>query len=233
MKHINYFIVTAILITLSSCLNVEDEIKCIGDAMIVSKLDGNKVVYGLSLYAYTNSTFQSVQVLSSADAGKSYSLKADQGLKTNFIYDMPESEYTVTKMAASTYTFTALLNNGTTKVFTDNLADKVVPIPTIEKCTYNTQMQQIEIAWPVIEGASSYAINVFDGLNPVFWSNGLANTSKSFSVVFGSNGWANGFSPEIGKTYTVRLFAYLFEDQGNSNNIQAIAFADKTVVWGK
>ncbi|MDP3643348.1 MAG: hypothetical protein Q8S54_09190 [Bacteroidota bacterium] len=233
MKPIRNFALLMCAISLVSCLKNPDDIICAGDAMIVSKMAGNNVVYGLSIYTYTNSSFQSVQVVSSADAGKSFSLKSDQGLKTNFIYEMPESEYTATRPAASTYTFTAALTDGTTQVFNDVLSDKVLPIPTIQKCTYNTEMYQLDIAWPVTEGASSYVVFIFNGLSPVFASYELAGTTKSFAVISGGNGWARSFSPETGKTYTVRLYAYLYEDQGNSNNIQAMSFTDQTVVWGK
>jgi hypothetical protein len=233
MKLTKYFLAVVCLTSFVSCLKVSDEIRCNGDAMIVSKMSGDKIVHGLSIYAYTNGAFQSVQVLSSADQGKAYTLKADQGVNTNFIYDMPENDYTVDKPVASTYTFTATFRNGTTKVFSDDLTDKVLPIPTFEKCAYNLPMLQIDVAWPAVTGASSYAINVFDGTTPVFWSNELASLNKSFSIVSGGKGWAAGFVPQVGKTYTVRLFAYLFEDLGNINNIQAISFADKAVVWGK
>jgi hypothetical protein len=225
------FVICAILLT--SCLKTTVEIKSSGDAMIISKFDGNKVVYGLSIYAYTNGEFKSVEVTSSAEPGKSFTLKSDQGVKTNFIYDMPESEYSATKPAPSTYTFTATFTDGTTQVFTDDLEDKVLPLPSIEKCTYNTQMLQLEIGWTAVEGASSYAINVLNGTSPVYWSNELTGTTKSFSVTSGTNGWASNFYPETGKTYTLRLYTYLYEDQGNRYNIQAVSFTDKTVIWGK
>lgn len=233
MKLLQYFLILAFIVSLESCLKGTDEIKCVGDAIVVSKTDGTRLLYGISLYAYTNSVFESVQVTSSADASKSYVLKADQGIKTNFIYDMPESEYSQTKPAASTYTFTAKLNNGSTQVFTDELTDKVLPVPTFSKCVYNNQLMQIEVAWPEIDGAVSYAINVFNGSTPVYWSNALSAATKSFSIISGGSGWASGFNPETGKSYKIRLFAYLPEVDGNSNNIQAISFADQSVIWGK
>jgi hypothetical protein len=234
MNPFRYLIAALLILTLTSCLKVPDENKFIGDAMILCKTDHlQKVVYGLSIYAYTNSSFQSVQVTSSAGPTKLYTLKSDQGSKTNFIYDMPQSEYSTTKPEAATYTFTATLNNGTTQIFTDELTNKVLTVPVLNKCTYNTQLLQLDVAWAATEGASSYAINVLNETTPVFWSNELSASARAFSVISGTNGWATGYIPEYGKTYTLRLFSYMYEDQGNSSNIQSVSYTDKVFVWGK
>ena len=87
--------------------------------------------------------------------------------------------------------------------------------------------------WTTITDANSYAINILEGPKVVFHSLELANGAKpAYALRAGGGGWEAGFTPENGKTYTVRLFAYIYEPGGGTSNIQSISIADKTVVWG-
>jgi hypothetical protein len=233
MKQLRILAIVMTVILMTSCNKKDEQATGVGDVLIVSKLSGTNVVYGISIYAYTFSSFESVKAVSSADAGKSYTLKANQGYKTNFYYETPESEFTTTKPIASTYNFTATFSNGVTQTFQNVLTDEALPIPTFEKCEYSAANYQLELKWTLIENASSYSINIFDDSKLVFGSPELANTQNLYAISAAGGGWAAGFTPEFGKTYTVRLFAYLYEPKGGAYNIQATSMADKTAVWGK
>ncbi|HLN71988.1 MAG TPA: hypothetical protein VK205_01760 [Prolixibacteraceae bacterium] len=229
MKQLRIFMILLAVVLATSC-NKEEQATGVGDVLVVAKKSGAETVYGLSLYAYTFSTFSSVSAVSSANPPKTYTLKAMNG---TFGYETPENAYSTTKPAAGTYTFTATFENGVQQVFENILLDAVLPIPTFEKCEFNKATQQLEIKWQLLNGATSYAINILDGSKTVFASQPLRNVSSpSFAIRSTRGGWAQNYVPEDGKTYTVRLFAYMYEPNGGSYNMQCVSMADSNVIWG-
>lgn len=218
---------------LTSCNKSQDDGSGTGDAIIVAKKSGTSTVYGVSLYAYSFSPFQSVKATSAVDASKTYTLKVNQGYKTNFYYETPDAELTTTKPAASIFNFAAVFENGVTDEFEDDLTDKVLAIPTIDKTEYSSTTTELGITWTPVAGADAYAINIMDGTDLVFGGLPLASTLKYFAVSSSSSGWITGIKPVVGKTYTVRLNAYLYEPIANSYNMQAVSVTEKSIVWGK
>lgn len=234
MKLLKLFAFILIALFTTSCNKSDDDGSGTGDAIIVAKKSGTNTVYGVTLYAYSFNTFQSVKATSAVDASKTYTLKVNQGYKTNFYYETPDAEFTTTKPAASNFSFAAVFENGVTDEFEDNLTDKVLALPTIEKAEYNLTSADLGVTWKLVPDADSYAINIFDGTNLVYSSPELVNTLKYFAVG-SSGGWVAGVTPVSGKTYTVRVLAFLYEPNGDSYNIQAVSMADsdKPIAWGK
>ena len=221
------------VMAMTSCNKTKDEASGSGDVVIVSKVIDSSIVYGLSLHAYTLSAFSNVKAVSSADTTKIYSLTANQGLNTNFFYDTPESDFTTTKPTAATFTFSATFQNGVKEKFQNILTDAVLPIPTFEKCDYNASTHQLEMTWTSIATASTYSIGILEGATLVFNSVLLINSSTpGYSIKANGGGWIPNFAPGSGKSYTVRLFAYMYEPGGGPLNIQSVSIADRTVVWG-
>lgn len=232
MKQLNIFAILMTAILMTACNNNDDQATGVGDVIIVAKQSGSDTVYGLSFYAYSLSPFSSVSAVNTSDPGKKYTLKSIQNYKSSFYFETPESEFTITKPAADTCTFSAIFENGVKQSFQNILTDKVLPIPIIEKCEYNTTEHHLDVTWTLIDEASSYAINIFDGSRLVFRSPELPKTFKFFNISATGGGWDVGFTPESGKTYKVRLFAYLYEPGGGVYNIQATSIAESNVVWG-
>lgn len=238
MKQISILAILLAVFLLASC-EKDDQATGIGDALVVVKKSGANTVYGISLYAYTYSTFTSVSAVSSAEPEKTYTLKSN---KDYFGYETPETQYSVTKPAATTYTFSATFNNGVQQDFQDTLTADVLAVPTIDKCEYNELYQRLELNWRILPKAVSYAINIFDGTRIVYASgeinvNDLISPDTQLPVgayVIKSmgGGWAQGFVPVSGKTYKIRLFAYQYEPQGGSYHFQCISMADTSVEWG-
>jgi hypothetical protein len=233
MRQLKFILLVMITTVLASCNKSQDEGSGTGDAIIVAKKSGINTVYAVSLYAYSFSPFQSVKVTSSADATKTYNLKENQGYKTNFAYEAPDAEFTTTKPVASTFNFTAVFENGVTNEFQDNLTDKALAVPVIEKSVYDATTTELTTTWASVTDADSYAINILDGSTMVFGSLELANTIKSYTLSSTSSGWITGVTPVVGKTYTLRLNAYLYEPNGNTYNMQALSLAEKPIIWGK
>jgi predicted small secreted protein len=232
MRHLKIFAVVLFSLLITSCNKNDDQVTGVGDVMIVAKQSGENIVYGISMYAYTLSSFESVTAVSTVETGKTYTLKANQGYKTNFYFETPETQFTATKPAAATFDFSATFTNGVKQDFQDILTDKVLPIPTLDKCEYDEIKHQLDMSWTLIADVASYSINIIDGDELVFGSTELKNNIKTSVISAAGTGWAIGFTPEAGKTYTVRLFAYMFEPGGDAYNIQAVSFVEKEVVWG-
>jgi hypothetical protein len=230
VKFLSAFIVIALFFL--SCNKANEQASGVGDALIVVKKINNQVVYGVSLYAYTYSSFRSVTVTSSSNPSKNYTLEASQGFKTNFYYETPDGEFSATKPVAGTYTFSAVFENGVTQQFTDVLTDKVLNVPEVTKCEYSADNHRLEVNWNLVTDANGYAVNLFDGTNVIFSSAALADNIKAYAVTASGNGWATGFVPEAGKAYTVRVLAFLFEPGGDTYNVQSTSVTDTRVVWG-
>ncbi len=232
MKQIKILAVVLLSLLVTSCNKNDEQVTGVGDVMIVAKQSGTSPVYGISMYAYTLSSFESVTAVSTAEPGKPYTLKANQGYKTNFYFETPETQFTATKPVAGTFDFSATFTNGVKQDFQDVLTDKVLPIPTLDKCEYDAVKRQLDMSWTLITDATSYSINIIDGDKLVFGSTELKNNIKTFVISAAGTGWAVGFTPVAGKTYKVRLYAYMFETGGSAYDIQAISYIEKEVVWG-
>lgn len=232
MNPIKIFAVLFLSLTLFSCNKNADTATGVGDALVVTRQIGGQTVYGISLYAYTFSSFNTVTATTSADPGKIYTLKANQGYATNFLYETPDAEYSTTQPTAMTFNFSATFKNSATDEFQDLLSDQVLDLPNLTKCEYNSTTHQLEMDWDLLTNADSYAITIMNGTTMVFGSTELAKTIKGYAVKTTGTGWANGFTPESGKTYTVRLMAFEYEPNGDAYNVQATSVTQTTAVWG-
>jgi len=232
MKHLKIFTLILAIAVLASCKKADEQATGIGDAVIVAKKSGTNTVYGLSLYAYTFSTFKSVQAVSSLAPEKTFNLNSFQSYKSNFYYETPDASYTTTPPAAATYNFSATFENGVLDTFQDELSTKVLALPVIDTCLYYSSRHALRLTWGKVTDAFSYSINILDGEKIVFGSVELSNKVQSFAISANGGGWLSGFTPVSGKTYTVRMNAFLFEEQNDAYNVQAISVKDTTAVWG-
>lgn len=231
MKQFKLFLVLSFAFYLVSCSKEESQPTGVGDAIIVTKKIGTNTVYGLSFYAYTFSSFQNVKAVNTAAPEKTYTLKSHQSYTTNFYYETPDTEFSATKPVAATFTFSAVFENGATHEFQDVITDKVLSVPVIEKCEYNSTTGMLDVSWTALTDADSYAINIYDGSTVVFGSIELANSVKAYSISPNGGGWLNGFSPLSGKTYQVKVLAFLYEPAGGSYDVQATSVAETPVIW--
>lgn len=232
MKRLNLILLVVVVVFMTSCLKTEDQASGTGDAVVVTKKIGDNTVYGISLYAYTFSTFKSVTVASSADASKTYTLGANQGYKSSFYYETPDAAFSPQPPSASTYNFSAIFDNGSSANFQDVLSDKVLPVPTVEKMEYDAVKNSLKVTWTKITNADSYAINILDGQKIIFTSSELSPSLTSYTISAAGSGWASSSPPVSGKNYTVKLFAFLYESGANAYNVQASSFTVVPMTWG-
>jgi len=230
------------LLLLGSC-SKDEEATGIGDAIIISKQSEAKTVYGLALYAYTFSSFKTVDATCSTAPATIYTLKSNQGYTTNFSYETPETEYTSTRPKSATVNFSAVFENGVTQAFQDELTENILAPLTIGSCTFNTTDNQLEVSWTPNSSASSYSVSLLDGSTVVFRGSELENSINSFKIGKTTSEWItqratdgteSKYTPTVGKTYTLRVSAFLYESSANNAyNLQSISFADKSFKWGE
>jgi hypothetical protein len=230
-------IISAVLLSLLifSCNKQDEQAAGVGDAIMVVKKSGTTDVYGISLYAYTYSSFKSVtaKLVNGVIADHLYTLKVNQGYKTNFYYETPDAEYTTTKPVESTLNFSAVFENGTTDEFQDELSNKVLATAVIDTCQYNSTKHVLRLIWKPVIGAESYAINIMNDSTLIFGSPQLSTTVNAVYISANSIGWATGFTPTAGNTYKVKVFAYLYEATKSPYDIQCVSIAEADAVWGE
>lgn len=232
MRQFKFIMLVIIATAVASCNKSQDEATGVGDAIIIVKKSGTETVYGYSLYAYSFSPFKSVTATNAVIPDKTFTLSANQTYKTNFYYEPADTDFKTTKPVVSTFKFSAVFENGATDEFQDEVTDKALAVPSIDKTEYNATSKELGVTWTSVTGADSYGINILEGEKVVYGSPELLNTVKYYAVS-STSGWATGH-PVVGKTYTVRLNAYLYEPSGDSYNIQAVSIAEKTIPkWGE
>lgn len=231
MKQLRIFGLLVVVLLMGSCDKGEDEATGTGDVMIMSKRSGTGIVYGLSINAYTLSAFSSVTAVGSDDPGKLYTLQANQGHKTSFMYETPANEMTASKPAVSTFSFSANFENGVSQQFEDVLSSEALAPSTIDSLHHNVIKKQLRITWSAVTDADFYIVDIMDGATNIFGTPELANTVKAINVNVQLPSADSGFKPVSGKTYTVRVWAYLFESQTDFYNLQALSVVERSIVW--
>jgi hypothetical protein len=232
MNSLKVIAVVFLSLVIASCNKDDNQASGVGDAVIVTKKSGTNDVYGLSLYAYTYSSFKSVTATSSAEPGKTYTMKANQGYKTNFLYETPDSDYTTVKPAAGTFNFSAVFDNGVTQEFQNVLTDKVLSPAIIDTCMWISSKHALKLIWKPVTNAESYAINIMDGNTLAYSSPELPPTMTAVWISSQLTGWTTGNAPVPGKTYKVIVFSYLLESVKSAYNLQCVSIAESDAVWG-
>lgn len=231
-KLLRFFMVFASVYILTSCIKSDEQVSGIGDAIIVSKVIDGNTKYSVSLYAYTFSEFKTVTAVGALNMAKTYTLGPNQGYKTSFYYEAPDQEFSATPPSADTYTFNAIFENGQQEVFQDVLTDKVLPIPNIKKVEYKSDDNSMTVSWDELSSAEGYAINLSDESNNVVYAtNILGKALTSYDIISSGTGWASSSGAINGKTYRLQLYAFDYEAEPSSYDVQATSIVGKTIIW--
>jgi len=236
MKKIKAIIVLLVLSMAISCDKKNDEDTTIsGDVVIVSKKSGDNTVYALAYYAYSFSSMKSVTVTGIANSTQVNLISTSTSASDYFAKEPTDNDFSTTKPLQDTFTFNAVFNSGSTSVAQDDLTSVILDPVTILSCQYNLANARAEFSWSALANADSYSIAILDDSGKiVFVSNAFANTNTQVNLTASTSGWSAN-NPATGKTYTVRIFAYKYEDSTNftSDNIQSTSYSQSTVVWGQ
>lgn len=235
MKQLKIFTLILMVVFLSSCNKDSDDSSVVGDAIIVSKRSGTEVVYGVALYAYAFSSIKTATAVNSISPSEAIPLAANGSYSYNFYKEPSDSEYSVTVPGASIYTFSGVFDSGATFECQDILTSNALVPVTFEKCEYNTASSYAELSWTALANADSYIIYVVDESGTiVFRSSELSNTVVSGTLNSSASGWTSGY-PINGATYTVKIYAFEYEDSSNINSyqLQSTSISESTLVWGQ
>lgn len=228
------FIFLVLLVAFSAACNKEsNDPELEGDTVFVSRRSGTNVVYGTAFYANSLRSLKSVTVVSSTNPSVPISLSVNGNDIYSFLKEPTEAEYSTTKPVAATYTFNAVFDNGGTFEYKDVQTSNVLAPVTFEKCLYNTSNANAELSWTAQINASSYVIQFINETGVVvFNSSELSNTITSGTLSASAGGWASGY-PKNGDIYTVRIYAFEYENASTANyQLQASSISDTPIVWG-
>lgn len=236
MKSFKTIFVLLVLSLAISCNKKNDENStAVGDAVVVSKKLGDNTVYALAFYVYSNSPLKSVKVKGIANSTPVDLVSSGTSTSYYFAKEPTDNDFSTTKPSEDTFTFDAEFEAGSTYVAQDILTSLVLEPVTIGTCKYNVTNSRAEFQWTALTDADCYSIAILDDSGTtVFASNGIANSYTNVYLEASNSGWAESH-PVIGKTYTVRIYAYKYEDSNNFDpyNIQSTSYSQATMVWGQ
>jgi hypothetical protein len=236
MKSVKTIFFLLVLSLAISCNDKDEEnTTLIGDVVVVSKKSGDNTVYALAYYAYAFTNLKSVKVTEAGSSNLVDLVLSGAYMNNYFVKEPTDADFLTTKPSAGTFTFDAEFETGSTNVAQDILTSDIIDPVTIETCQYSVTNSRAEFKWTALTGADSYSIGIFDASgNTVFMSNPITNTYTNVYLDANASGWISN-QPVIGETYTVRIFAFKYEDSNNfdSGNIQSTSYSQATMVWGQ
>lgn len=236
MKNFKTIFVLLVLSLAISCNDKDEEdTTLIGDVIIISKKSDDNTVYALAYYAYAYSNLKSVKV-TGTDNSTSVDLVSTEAYANYYFAKEPtDDDFSTTKPSEDTFTFNAEFETGSTNVAQDIITSDIIDPITIDTCRYSVTNSRAEFSWTALADADVYAIGILDDSgNTVFMSNAIENTYTNVYLEASASGWSTNH-PVTGETYTVRIFAYKYEDSNNfdSSNVQCSSYSQATMVWGQ
>ncbi len=230
-KIISNLLVLSVLIGFASCDNEEIVANAQGDAFIITKVADQDTVFGLALHTFGNKAFTSVTATNEAD--QSFQLASYYGYPYDYYYETNSDAFTADLPEIGDYDFAVSFQSGESVSSTDALTDDVIYPAEITTCEFETDKNQIKLAWNEMTDADFFVIIMTDeDGDEVFIGNSLGGTTKTAELKSTSPGWLSGKSPVSGEVYTIELGAFMYEEQKAGLNIQAKSIAKHTVTWG-
>ncbi len=224
-------IIASIAVAFTSCNDDDDDVYVVGDVYAVSQLSGQDTVYGLSIHAYSLSSFSSVKVTNGE--GTVYNLKAYPGYETDFYYDTPTGELSMGKPVTGTYHFTATFKSGEVLETDDVLSSSILYPPVIKDCSYDVAKSKVFLEWEDVTDADLYVIKIYKDDTRVFLSPAFSVTTPKVEFDANSSYWENSYEPVTGDNLKLVLSAFMYETGGGGYDVQASTSSETSFVWGE
>jgi len=216
---------------LTAC-NKDDEKIATCDAYIVSQISGQDTLFGLSLHAYAYSSFSSVTVVPENASEIAYHLQSSEGYDYNYYYDTPDEDLSEEVPVSGNYHFSVVYGNKDTYETDDYVSGDILYPATITQCAYDKSSSQAVIEWNAVEDADKYVVKLYKGDNLVFLNSDEDETSsRKIEISATDSGW-DDYKPGSGDSFVVKIYAFMYEPNGDNNNIQAASFAESSLSWG-
>jgi hypothetical protein len=203
----------------------------IGEAAIIKKLVEEELVYARVYYAYGNQPMASATV--TLPEGGVYTLSAADSYKRTYYKEPEAADFSTSVPETGIFTF-KVVNEDIEHTVNEELVARGLGIPNITEATPSAANQSITVKWNLVADAENYLVRLLDDQDEqVFSGTLLKNSVVSFIIAPGSGTWNKTL--ENGKTYTVQVEAFIYEDSATSNdymyNIDEIAIGSKSIVW--
>lgn len=226
----------ALLAGFVACNDDDPTPQGMGDVYITSKWmpaaeEGGSptAVYGLHIDAYgMYGTVSEVKV----KAGSSeYTLDKDDDYDL-FSWETDEDEFSTTKPAAGTYTYTFKFSTGETYTLAEALSDKALLPVTITSATFADSKLTVE--WEEIDDAQAIYVQMKKSDGEVVYSSKRSDSDfldddvTEWVISQSTGSWKSGYTVTNG-VYTVEVIALL---GGSSSYLQAISTAAISATWG-
>lgn len=205
----------------------------IGDVFVVKKQINGETRFARAYYAYGTYPITSAEVLT-PDQQKLTLLQSENGGRTHY-KEPANNDFTTNMPPEGTYTF-SVINEEIKHTATDILNFSNMDIATIGSTSYNQVQQVLTVNWDAVENAESYLVKLVDSNGNTLFLGTLVNSSR-LSYVIGTNTGAWTGSAESGKSYTLQVLAFKYEDAATSSNyqynIEEATIAEKDIIWGE
>ena len=228
---ISILIIFLVTFGFTSCLDEGDPGEIAhGDAFIRAYWSGDSVVYNTELYTYSWYEMKTVTAYSGNDTTQ---LSALDDYQFTFSYVPERVSFSTTAPTAAQYYFDILLENGTEYTATDYLKSQTINPPIVSELSWDSVYNRIQLEWEAVEDADYYRVILVNTENEnVFDTDLLLLSTKSLSISVYSNGWNANKQPNGNTTFKVLVYAYLFEPEPSTFDIQCIAVNDRhSIEW--
>ncbi len=212
-----------ILLGLLSCKKDKPIDLADADVYVNSVLSDGEPVFGLSHRVVGYAAMTAVTVES--PGGTTDQLSAYDAGKTIFYSDpvLQLGTYSSTPPEPGTYSYSVTFQDGTEKVFTNELSALYLLPPTIISINKSTSGQSVIISWEPVTGAQYFQVSIYKDGSFVSYGPGFAPPNgNSFEV---SLSYIPSYTPG---TYTFQLGAMLYESDG-SGKVQAVSSASQSI----
>ena len=228
-KLIASLIVVTSLFTITSCSNEEPVPQAYPDTYIIAKQSGETVLYGLGMYTYSNTDMKSVVAQGPDD--QEYTLGAYGGYLYQYYWETDDADFSESLPETGDYSFNVVFKNGDTQTVNETLTSTVLSPAVFTTCEWETDNNQISLAWDVVTGTDYSVILMRDSEGTVVWLSSALGSTVASGDINASSGWVNGNAPVNGDTYTIELSIFKY-DTGTKSYIQAKAVTTQNIVWG-
>ncbi|MEN8117669.1 MAG: hypothetical protein ABFS16_11860 [Bacteroidota bacterium] len=230
------FIAIMILTGIISCDDDKDTIafKVVGDVFVVKRKIDDETKFANAYYAYGTHSMSLAKVTTPDGTAIQLNPLGDQA--NTYQVEPKMNDYATDLPEPGNYTFD-VINEDIPHQAIDLLEFDNIDYPTITSTEYNNASQTLTVEWETVEQADKYVVKMANNVGVIVYDVGqlLPNTMTSFQIDPNVGNWTE--EPIIGTSYTVEVYAYLYENGTDADDfkfhIQEISVGEKEIVWGE
>lgn len=211
------------------------------DAFILSRVMNEDTVFGISLYARSNKTIETITCQTSI-SNKIEMVQAYKNSQYEFVYQTDTLQMNLSIPNIGSYVFDAKTKEGEEITQSDIVTNKYIVPTIIDSCIYDSLYTKLNIYWQKVEN-SSYSILFLinkDG-KEVYSSGNMSPSTTSKSITSNESKWLaanreNGiegrYEPSESEEFTVKISSFLTDASNpNKTKLQGMSINTTQVIW--